>query len=119
MIQFIDVTIQPLHMLTDLSANARCAAEAVLLRHAHLKQLMPASDQDCRLLCCHIKQGTHFRTDGIAKVGQYLSVRSVFANLSAALARSRVCRGLTATTGSFAATNGRWIRLPLARRVTV
>jgi hypothetical protein len=37
MVQFIDLTVEPLHVLTDLCSNARqCAAGAVLLSHAHL-----------------------------------------------------------------------------------
>ena len=109
MIQFVDVTIEPLHMLTNLSSDAgRCAAGSVLLSHTHLHELAAAGGQDCQLLGRCIRQGPHFRTDSLGKIGRDLRVDAVsLANLPVAFAKSRACLGLTATTGSFAAAKRR------------
>ena len=78
MIQFIDLTIEPLDVFADLCTDAGwCTAGAVLLSHAHLHQLATASNQDCQLLRRYIGQRPYFRTHCLSKMRQDLSVDTV------------------------------------------
>jgi hypothetical protein len=96
---------QPDDVGPQLFANHHAGAgHAVLLRREHLDELATARDQGRQLLRLGSGQGSG-RTTSAKWANTCASSASVFANRPVALAKSRICRGLTTTTGRPAAAN--------------